>query len=144
MANIITTNNSGLWGNTNFTDPFRIFDDVFGRTWASPSTTTRTTTNTQVTEQDDTFQVNVAAPGLTRKDFDVKIKETGNRNVMTVAFTADDTNTFTRGSFTRSWTLPRNTTADGVTATYRSGILTVTVPKTDTTQDDNEFVVTVK
>lgn len=143
MANIITTNNNGLWGTTSLTDPFRIFEDVFGRTWASPDTA-RTTTNTQVTEQDDTFQVSVSAPGLTRKDFDVKIKEAGNRNVMTVAYTADPANTFTRGSFTRSWTLPRNTTADGVTATYRSGILTVTVPKVDTTQDDSEFVVTVK
>ena len=143
MANIITTNNNGLWGTTSFTDPFRIFDDVFGRTWAG-SGTSRGTTNTQITEQDDSFQISVAAPGLTRKDFDVKVKETGGRSVMTVAYTADDTNTFTQGSFTRSWTLPRNTATDGVTATYRSGILTVTVPKTDTTQGDDEFVVSVK
>ena len=144
MANIITTNNNGLWGTTSFTDPFRIFDDVFGRAWSRPGPTERGTANTQITEQDDSFQVSVAAPGLTRKDFEVKVRETAGRSVMTVAYTADDTNTFTQGSFTRSWTLPRNTATDGVTATYRSGILTVTVPKADTTQDDDEFVVSVK
>ena len=142
MANIITTNNGGTWGTTwdMRSDPFRIFEEVLGRATRS----TGRTTNTQVTEQGDSFQIDVVAPGLTRKDFNVKVKESGGRSVLTVSYTSDDTNTFTRGTFTRSWTLPRNITTDAVVATYRNGILTVTVPKTTTEQDNSEFVVSVK
>lgn len=79
----------------------------------------------------------IALPGMKPEDVDVTIAD----DVVTVRGTyADEKETaeagyihkeLTRGSSTRSFALPTAVRADGATAAFKDGVLTLTMPKTE-------------
>jgi HSP20 family protein len=79
----------------------------------------------------------IAVPGLKPEDIDVSIVD----ELVTVRGSYKDEKETTetgylmkeleRGSFTRSFTLPTAVRAEGATAAYADGLLTVTLPKTE-------------
>ncbi|MEK6782600.1 MAG: Hsp20/alpha crystallin family protein [Bacteroidota bacterium] len=92
-----------------------------------------------VTETSRDFLVELATPGLKRKDFKVEIsnhilrirseaKEEKNRK--TVRYIKRE---FTYSSFNRSFTLPDNVKESDVDAKYEGGILKVIIPKKEIT-----------
>lgn len=90
-----------------------------------------------VRETDDSFLFTAELPGLSKEEVSITFED----NVLTLAgerkFESEESkNEFRRiersyGRFTRSFTLPREVDGEKVEAKYGSGILTVTVPKTE-------------
>jgi HSP20 family protein len=81
------------------------------------------------------FTVELAAPGLERKDFKVELDE----DTLTISAEKEKEEKengknyrrreFSYNSFSRSFTLPENVIADKVDAHYENGILKLTLPK---------------
>lgn len=83
------------------------------------------------------FVIELAAPGLTKEKFAIEVEE----NVLKVSSevtsnseTEDKDQKFTRRefsfrNFTRSFTLPETVDVENITASYKDGILYITVPK---------------
>ncbi|HEX4822861.1 MAG TPA: Hsp20/alpha crystallin family protein [Candidatus Polarisedimenticolaceae bacterium] len=103
-------------------DPFQ--DLVQSRTWAPP---------VDVFEKGDQLTFKAELPGIDRENLDVHVED----GVLTISGERkqDETDMYRRervhGTFTRSFTLPKNVDGAKVTATYKDGILEVTVPKAE-------------
>jgi len=88
-----------------------------------------------VVETEAEFRVAAELPGLEEKDIDVALEDgvltiRGERKVESEGDDGDVLRVETwRGAFRRSLRLPAAVDADAIKATYRVGILTVTLPK---------------
>src|SRR5690606_16948968 len=88
-----------------------------------------------VTEEDDSYSVTMAAPGMKKGDFNIDV----NGNMITISAEAkeekeESKKKYTRkeysySSFSRSFTLPENVKKEKIAARYDNGILTLTLPK---------------
>ncbi|MBL6448114.1 Hsp20/alpha crystallin family protein [Fulvivirga sp. 29W222] len=88
-----------------------------------------------IRETNDEFLVEIAAPGMTKKDFHVDV----DNNILEINVekeeqTEEQNKSYTRRefdytSFYRSFDLPRTVQADDIKAEYESGILRVHLPK---------------
>jgi len=90
-----------------------------------------------VHEDKDKFTVNLEVPGLKREDINVHLEDgslviSGERKEET---TSEGTEVHRQeryyGKFSRALTLPTAVAADKVSAAYKDGILTVTLPKAE-------------
>jgi len=115
-----------------------VLDDIFGNDWWSESlnsalTSTRPAVN--IAETDQEYRVELAAPGLEKKDFKIDL----HKNVLTITsekeVRSEENNEnfmrkeFSYNSFRRSFTLPETVNADKIKAEQANGILTVHIPK---------------
>jgi HSP20 family protein len=115
-----------------------VLDDIFGNDWWSESlnsalTSTRPAVNIAETEQE--YRVELAAPGLGKKDFKIDL----NKNVLIISSEKEDINEekkenfmrkeFSYSSFKRSFTLPDTVNPEKIKAEHENGILTVHIPK---------------
>lgn len=118
-----------------------IFDDLFNRDFMSDFfNAERNTPAVNVTEEKDKYKIEVAAPGLKKKDFNVNLED----NVLTISSEKEDKDEekdknymrkeFHYSSFSRSFTLPENVKAEDIKATHSDGVLTVEVPKKEATK----------
>jgi len=88
-----------------------------------------------ISETDTNFELALAAPGKTRKDFNVELDD----HVLTVSSESkheDESKTdqytkreFRYDNFQRSFRLPETVDTSGIKAKYDNGILTITLPK---------------
>ena len=95
--------------------------------------------NANIVENDKDFRIELAAPGLERKDFKVEV----DNNVLIISAEKEEekkeeNNNFKRrefsyNSFRRSFALPENSLPDKIDAKYDSGILHLTLPKKEVT-----------
>lgn len=102
-------------------------DDFSGNSFSVPAV--------NVAEFGDKYQIEVAAPGLSRDDFKVEIKN----NVLIVTSEKEEKKeeterTFHRKefsfySFKRSFALPEQVDADQIKATHEHGVLKIDIPK---------------
>jgi HSP20 family protein len=139
------TNNSLVKTNGNLFPAIpSLLDDLFGRGWRNSSmadwrTSDSTLPAVNVRELDDAYMIEVAAPGMKRKDFTVEMEN----NVLTISSKHEDSHEekdgdytrreFSYQSFHRSFTLPQDrVNGEDVKARYVDGILRITVPKTKT------------
>ncbi len=93
-----------------------------------------------VTETNNEVVVNVEAPGMDPKEFDISLKE----GTLTIRGEKkqekgegeEDYHLVERryGTFTRSILLPQEVESDKISAFYKNGILTVTAPKSEETK----------
>lgn len=102
------------------------FDEFFRKDWIPA---------VNVSETDKSYEIELAAPGLKKEDFHVKVengiltissekkseKETKEKN-----YTRKE---FNYSSFSRSFTLPENVKDDSIKATYDNGVLRLSVVK---------------
>ena len=89
-----------------------------------------------VKETDDRFEIEIAAPGFTKDDFNVSIEngvlriEAENKEEMEKKEDDYTRREFNYNSFYRSFTLPENVNADEmIDATYKRGILKLVLNK---------------
>ena len=139
MTNLIRRNNRYQPGLGLFNaGTFDLLDEMFGTKY-SPGL--KTVSNVNVTNNESSWEIALAAPGLTRKDFNVSIKN----DVLTIGYHTDDTHTstFTNGSYARSWTIPETISAEDISASYKNGILLVTIAK-PMTVEQTETTITIK
>ncbi len=102
------------------------FDDLFPSDWVPA---------VNVSETEKTYDIELAAPGLRKDDFHVKVadglltissekkseKETKDKN-----YTRKE---FNYSSFSRSFTLPENAKEDDIKANYENGVLRLSIVK---------------
>ena len=129
-------------------NPFRpvsfnqIFDDFAGRSLSDfmKSDFVNLRPSVNVIENDDSFDIEVAAPGLSREDFNVEIEK--DRLIISVS---KESKTLSEGdyarrefnysSFTRNFHLPDYVSKEDVTAKYEDGILRIHLVKTPESRD---------
>ncbi|HSI74458.1 MAG TPA: Hsp20/alpha crystallin family protein [Lunatimonas sp.] len=88
-----------------------------------------------VSESANEYKLELAAPGLQRKDFNLEID---NHNLKISAELEEEKETeevgysrkeYSFNSFCRNFSLPENVREDGIQAKYENGILKITIPK---------------
>lgn len=118
-----------------------LFDDALSRelfNWGNNNySSTRTTVpSVNISENAENFEVEVAAPGMEKTDFNIRL----DNNILTISSakerqeeTKQDNYTrreFSYQSFQRSFELPKNVVDDeGINARYENGLLRLTIPK---------------
>src|SRR6056297_2089533 len=118
-----------------------LFDHFFDNelmNWSNRnySTTNTTLPSVNIKEDEEAFHVEMAAPGLEKKDFKVEL----NNNMLTISSEKEEEHEenedeqFTRKefnyqSFNRSFTLPETVESNKIKAKYENGILKVDIPK---------------
>jgi len=117
-------------------------DDAFSKSLTMP--------NVNISEDKSSYNLEVAAPGLHKKDFKIDV----NGNVLTISGEKEENKeekkeTYSRkeynySSFSRSFTLPEEVEHDKIEATYDGGILKLSLPKNEKAVQKNHKVVTIK
>jgi len=128
----------------NLNDLQREIDRVFGRFFPSTEGDGESTSRqavwaprTDLVETEDSYRLHLDVPGLTKDD--LKINYQDNQLTISGERTSDRTDEgeeYVRversfGQFYRAFSLPRTVNADGISAAYENGVLTITVPKTE-------------
>lgn len=113
----------------------RVFRQVFGDGGTTPAGAFSPALDVEETE--DGFTLHVELPGVAADDVEVSLEE----NVLTIAgerafYAGKDPEQFRRierrvGRFHRAVRLPDRVDGEHVAATYRDGVLTITVPKAE-------------
>lgn len=88
-----------------------------------------------IVEHKDNFNIEMAAPGMKKEDFKIEVegdqmtisseKETEKKEEEKNFWKKE----YSYSSFSRSFTLPENANSDKVAATYKDGLLTLSIPK---------------
>lgn len=118
-----------------------LFDDFFGRelfNWGNSnfSSTSTTMPSVNIRENAEAFEVEVAAPGMQKSDFQVRL----DGNTLTISSNRENKEEkreehysrmeFSYQSFQRSFLLPKDVVDDdGISARYENGLLRLTIPK---------------
>ena len=111
------------------------FDSIFNALRPRGSTvsvyTGQITPKANVSKDERGYQISLAAPGLSRGDFNIEVSD----NVLTIFTESDykkDENSlrkeYSYHNFSRSWSLPESVNIDGITAEYTAGILNLNIP----------------
>ena len=125
-----------------FNDTPTFFNDFFAKDFWNWGLENNSSTNTtipaiNVKETNDNFEVEVAAPGMTKKDFKVEL----NGNMLTISsekqneWQENEIERYTRRefsyqSFQRTFQLPKDVVdEDKIQAKYENGLLHLTIPK---------------
>jgi HSP20 family protein len=115
----------------------RFFEnDLFNWSNRNYSNTNTTLPSVNIKENSEAFEVEMAAPGLAKSDFNIELnhdlltissdKETGKETTEGQEFTQRE---FSYQSFSRSFTLPNSADSEKIKAKYENGILKVVIPK---------------
>jgi HSP20 family protein len=118
-----------------------LVDDFLGReifNWDNSnfSSTQTTVPAVNIRETEDSFGVEVAAPGLAKKDFKIRLEN----NLLTISSQKEvheenqhegySRREFSYQSFQRSFLLPKDVVNDeGIVARYENGLLQIVIPK---------------
>ena len=100
------------------------------------SSTNTTVPKVNVKEDDDTFMIEMAAPGMKKEDFQVRL----HNDLLTISSESkreneeEEEGKYTRReyayhSFQRSFTLPASADGEKIEAKYEDGVLKLSIPK---------------
>lgn len=115
----------------------RFFEnDMFDWTNRNFSSTNTTLPSVNIKESTEGYEVEMAAPGLTKEDFKIEL----NNDLLTISSEKHSEKESRKGeqytkrefsyqSFSRSFTLPRTVENDKIAAKYEHGILKIMIPK---------------
>ena len=133
-----------------------IFDDMFKTDWMDNGNSfNRIGTSVpavNIAEDDDSFTLEVAAPGKTRKDFNLEL----DNGVLTISSEEkkeeekkDNNGRFTRrefsySSFKRAFTLPDSVDEEKIAANYKDGVLKVSLPKREDAKVQARRMIEIK
>jgi HSP20 family protein len=122
-----------------------LFDDFFNRelfNWGNNnfSSTNTTIPSINIRETDENFEVEVAAPGMTKEDFNITL----DGNLLTISSVKESTTEtggdyirreFSYQSFQRSFELAKHVVdEEKISASYANGVLYLTIPKKEEAQ----------
>ncbi|MBD3320351.1 MAG: Hsp20 family protein [Chitinivibrionales bacterium] len=121
-----------------FSDPFFSMSnrDITGRMWPSMD----------IVEGKDTYTIRADIPGVDRKDIDISVSG----DILTIKGekkeeSKADEGAYSHlersyGSFSRSFTLPDNVDRDNVDASFKNGVLELTLTKTSQTAPESKKI----
>ena len=118
-----------------------VFDDMFKTDWLGGTTNVNSIGTSipavNIKESDDSFRVEVAAPGKAKEDFNIEL----DNDVLTISSenkneqeTAAENGRFTRkefsySTFKRAFSLPESVDSAKISASYNNGVLEIALPK---------------
>lgn len=118
-----------------------VFDDMFRTDWLGGTTNVNSIGTSipavNIMESDDSFEVEVAAPGKTKEDFNIEL----DNDVLTISSeskkeneTSSENGRFTRkefsySNFKRAFSLPETVDSQKISAAYKDGVLQISLPK---------------
>ena len=135
-----------------FNDLFRPWESFFDTNGGSllPAFGTINIPAANIIENKDHYEVNLAAPGMKKEDFDIDVEG----NVLTISAEKEEKKEekderysrkeFSYASFSRSSTLPDWVNKDKIDASYENGLLKVYLPKTEEARKLSSKHITVK
>lgn len=134
-----------------------IFDDMFKTDWMDNGNSGMNRIGTSVpavniSENDDAFTLEVAAPGKTKKDFNLEL----DNGVLTISSeekkeneTRENGGRFTRrefsySSFKRAFSLPETVDPEKISAQYNEGVLKIALPKREDAKVQAKRMIDIK
>ena len=103
-----------------------------------------------ITESDNGYTIEVAAPGLNKKDFKIDLE----KNTLTIASVRDDKQEESNGrytrrefrytNFSRSFKLPETVDGEKISAVHKDGILYVDIPKMEEAKEKPARQIAIK
>lgn len=131
-------NNYGTFGTGLFENFDRMIDAAFDNNldgfFVKPTRFSSTVSpSSTVTATDTEHRINIALPGVPKEAVTVNVDS----GTLTVGYDGDgddvDSSLAFSSSFRKSWTLPEGVDIDGIRASSLNGVLTVVIPKLETT-----------
>ena len=122
-----------------------IFNDFFDNTWMEKANATAPAINIRETETN--YEVEIAAPGMTKEDFNIKVD---NNNQLLVSMEKKEEHEdgkkegrylrreFSYSKFQQALILPDDVEKDKIEAKVEHGVLTITLPKQVITPESKE------
>lgn len=120
-----------------------VFDDMFKTDWLGGTSNVNnigvSIPAVNIMETDDNFNVEVAAPGKSKADFNIEL----DNDVLTISAQSQEENVtedkkgrytrkeFNYNTFKRAFSLPESVASDKITASYENGVLLISIPKKD-------------
>lgn len=113
------------------------FDEAWGRPGLMRANDNANVPAVNIKENDDTFEIQVAAPGMDEDDFEINVEN----NTLSISVEKEVTNQegsedtgytrreFSYSSFKRNFNLPDIVDQDKIEGDYENGVLRITVPK---------------
>lgn len=130
---------------------FPVLNDLFGDNYLNDSDW-NTSPAVNIAETKEAFRIEVAAPGLKKEDFKINVE----KSVLEISSEKESTKEenreneryyrkeFLYSSFKRTFSLPSYADTDSITATYKDGILNVTVPKKEEAKEKPIRVIDIE
>jgi HSP20 family protein len=122
-----------------------VFDSLFSEA-LNKNLTINKVPGVNILETPNDYKIEVAAPGLTKEDFQINLKK-DNLSIWAEkkAEETDEKKDYTRKefdyySFARSFVLPESVDSEKITAEYLNGILTLTIGKKDDSQSQTKEI----
>ena len=120
-----------------------IFNDFFDNDWMVKANATAPAIN--VTEDDKTYRVEVAAPGMTKEDFNIHLAD-DDQLVISMEKkneTKDEQKKYLRREFSyskfeQSMVLPEDVEKEKISAAVNDGVLTINLPKKEYVEEKHE------
>ena len=81
---------------------------------------------TTVSDEADNYLVEILAPGRSKEDFNIEVK----KDTLVISTEVEYTK-FNFTKFKKVFTLPRNVDAEKIVASYKAGVLIITIPKSE-------------
>jgi HSP20 family protein len=112
-----------------------LLDKVFNESVGNATRLNRFRPNVDIIENEKSYEIKVAVPGMEKNDFELDIKDgllviSGERKFEKKEDGTDYHTIETQyGSFSRSFNLPDHVDVSKVSASYKNGILEVGIPK---------------
>ncbi len=115
-----------------------IFNDFFDNDWMVRTNATAPAIN--VLENENSYDIEVAAPGMTKNDFNVHIDENGNLAIEMEKKVENKENDkkghylrreFSYSKFQQTMVLPDDVERDKISAKVENGVLNVRIPKVE-------------
>lgn len=140
MFSLTKTNNDR---NRLFTDFPLLFDDAFSKNFFEKQNRMFNTPAVNIKETDKSFELDLAVPGMDKKDFKIELKDGSITISAKHEHKVEETNEkerytrreFSYQSFSRSFVLAEDLVdPEAINAKYENGILNVSIPKKPTTQ----------
>lgn len=116
-----------------------VFNEIFDNNWMIRANSTAPSVN--VLEDDKAFKVEVAAPGMTKDDFSIRLNENGDLVInMEKKVTSEEGDKdkpakkylrreFSYTKFQQTLALPDNVEKEKISASVKDGILSIELPK---------------
>ena len=130
---------------------FPVLNNLFGDNYLNDSDW-NTSPAVNIAETKEAFRIEVAAPGLKKEDFKINVE----KSVLEISSEKESTKEekreneryyrkeFLYSSFKRTFSLPSYADTDSITATYKDGILNVTVPKKEEAKEKPIRVIDIE
>ena len=133
-----------------------IFNDFFDDNTWMPTKAYGTTPAINVSEDDNEYKVEVAAPGMKKENFNVHVTQDGDLVISMEAKTDTSSNNgdqetknnmkylrreFSYSKFEQVLTLPEHVEKENISASVNDGILTIDIPKMTEAEKEKENTV---